>query len=119
MARADDPTPADPVTRAVLLDAQLRQAKDTGRIQAHEVRILPGCAVGRHVHNGPVAGTILEGSVVYQIEGREAQVLQAGDIFLEHEGQRIARFDAGDDGATFLAFYLLSLGQEPKLTVLG
>jgi hypothetical protein len=39
-------------------------------------------------------------------------------VFYEPEGERIARFDAQDDGVTFLAYFLLSPGQEPELTPL-
>ena len=59
------------------------------------------------------------GSVVYQIDGQPAQVLHPGDVFYEPEGARIARFDAQDDGVTFLAYFLLSPDQEPELTMLA
>jgi quercetin dioxygenase-like cupin family protein len=119
MPRATDPAREQPITRVVLLDARLPQVKDTGRVEIHEIRILPGHAVGLHVHNGPVVGSILAGSAVYQVEGQPASVLQAGDVFFEPEGERIARFDAGDDGVTFLAYYLLSPGQDPQITFPG
>ena len=45
-------------------------------------------------------------------------MLRPGDVFYEPEGARIARFDAQDDGVTFLAYFLLSPGQEPELTML-
>ncbi len=115
MSRAADPTGEQPVTRAVLLDARLPQVKETDRVEIREIRILPGHAAGLHVHNGPVVGGILAGSAVYQIEGQPATVLRAGDVFFEPEGERIARFDAQDDGVTFLAYFLLSPGQEPQL----
>jgi hypothetical protein len=35
------------------------------------------------------------------------------------EGERIARFDAEHDGVTFLAYFLLSPGQEPQITMPG
>jgi quercetin dioxygenase-like cupin family protein len=119
MPRAADPTPDRPITRTVLLDARLRQVKATGRVEIREIRILPGHAAGLHVHNGPVVGSILAGSATYQIEGQPASVLQPGDVFFEPEGERIARFDAGTDGVTFLAYFLLSPGQEAQLTVLA
>jgi quercetin dioxygenase-like cupin family protein len=115
MPRAADPTQEQPITRTVLLDARLRQVKDTGRVEIREIRILPGYAGGLHVHNGPVVGSIVEGSVAYQIQGQPASVLQAGDVFFEPEGERIARFDAGDYGVTFLAYFLLSPGQDQQL----
>jgi hypothetical protein len=51
-------------------------------------------APGPHVHYGPVVGSILAGSAIYQIEGQPESVLRAGDVFFEPEGERIARFDA-------------------------
>ncbi len=62
--RAADPTAQQPITRTVLLDARLRHVKETDRVEIREIRILPGHAGGLHVHNGPVVGTILEGSVI-------------------------------------------------------
>ena len=70
------------------------------------------------MHNGPVFGSIVAGPVVYQIDGQPESVLRPGDVFYEPEGERIAWFDAQDDGATFLAYFLLSPGQEPELTLL-
>jgi quercetin dioxygenase-like cupin family protein len=119
MSRAADPTADQPITRTILFDARLRQVKDTDRVEIREIRILPGYAAGLHVHNGPVVGSILTGSVTYQIDGQPASVLHAGDVFFEPEGERIARFDAGDDGVTFLAYFLLSPGQEAQLTMLS
>jgi quercetin dioxygenase-like cupin family protein len=64
-------------------------------------------------------GSIVAGSVVYQVDGQPASVLRPGDVFYEPAGKRIARFDAQEDGVTFLAYFLLSPGQEPELTMLG
>jgi quercetin dioxygenase-like cupin family protein len=119
MPRAADPTPEQPVTRAVLMDARLRQVKETSHVEIREIRILPGHAAGLHVHNGPVVGGIVQGSAIYQVEGQPEAILGAGDVFFEPEGERIARFDAGDDGVTFLAYFLLSPGQDPELTFPG
>ena len=105
-----------PITRDVVLDVDLAQAKDTHRVQVRRIRIVPGQAAGLHVHNGPVFGSIVAGSVVYQVDGQPASVLRAGDVFYEPEGERIARFDTEEDGITFLAYFLLSPGQEPELT---
>jgi hypothetical protein len=45
----------------------------------------------------------------------QASVLQAEDVFFEPEGERIARFDADDDGGTFLTYFLISPGQNPQI----
>ncbi|HEY3957192.1 MAG TPA: cupin domain-containing protein [Streptosporangiaceae bacterium] len=119
MARTAGPSAEQPITRTVVSDVRLPAVKPTDRVQVREIRLLPSAPAGAHVHNGPVFGSIVAGSVVYQIDGQAASVLRPGDVFYEPEGERIARFDAQEDGATFLAWFLLSPGQEPALTPLA
>ena len=97
------------------MDVRLPKTTRLDRIEVRRIRILPGHAAGLHVHNGSVLGSIVEGSVVYQVEGEQRSVLGPGEVFHEPEGARIARFDAGDEGVTFLAYFLLSAGQEPAI----
>ncbi|HEU5389415.1 MAG TPA: cupin domain-containing protein [Streptosporangiaceae bacterium] len=118
MPRTADPTPEQPISRTVLMDARLRQVKDVSHVEIREIRILPGHAAGLHVHNGPVVGSILRGSAVYQVVGQPEAVLRAGDVFFEPEGERIARFDATDEGVTFLGYFLLAPGQDASITML-
>jgi len=105
-----------PMTRDVVLDVRLEQAKDTHRVQARRIRIMPGQAAGLHVHNGPVVGSIVDGSAVFQVDGEPETMLRPGDVFYEPEGVRITRFDAQEAGVTFLAYFLLGPGQEPELS---
>lgn len=118
MGRTAEPSAEQPIIRAVVSDVRLPAVKATDRVQVREIRILPSQPAGPHMHNGPVFGSIVAGSVVYQVDGRPASVLRPGDVFYEPEGERIARFDAQEDGVTFLAYFLLSPGQEPELTPL-
>ena len=104
-----------PITRTVVLDQTLAEPQRTHRVQVRRITIAPGQAVGLHVHNGPVFGSIETGSAVYQIEGQPAVVLGAGDVFYEPKGARIARFDARDDGVTFLGYFLLEAGESPEI----
>ena len=115
MGRTAEPSAQQPMTRTILSDFRLPEVKATDRVQVREIRIIPSQPAGLHVHNGPVFGSTTAGSVVYQVEGQPESVLQAGDVFYEPEGERIARFDAQEDGVTFLAYFLLSRGQEPGL----
>jgi quercetin dioxygenase-like cupin family protein len=115
MPRAADPSPDQPISRAVLLDVRLAQAKHTERVEIREIRILPNHAGGLHIHNCPVVGSIVAGSVTYQIEGQPASKLNPGDVFYEPEGARIARFDATEEGVTFLGYFLLSAGEDPQI----
>jgi quercetin dioxygenase-like cupin family protein len=111
----DSPIPEQPIVREVVLDVQLPRINPTERVQVRRIRILPSYPAGLHVHNGPVVGSIFEGSVIYQVEGEPQSVLHPGDVFYEPESTRIARFDAGADGATFLAYFLLRADQEPAI----
>ena len=119
MGQSAEPSAEEPITRTIVSDVRLPAVKPTDRVQVREIRIRPSQPAGLHMHNGPVFGSIVTGSVVYQIDGQPASVLRAGDVFYEPEGVRITRFDAQEDGVRFLAYFLLSPGQEPELTMLG
>lgn len=105
-----------PVTRAVVLDMQLEPSLDAGRMQVRRITMAPGAAAGAHLHNGPVFGNIVEGSVVYQIEGEPETVLRVGDVFYEPADTVIARFDATEEGVVFYGYFPMPPGQEPTLT---
>jgi quercetin dioxygenase-like cupin family protein len=81
------PVPEQPISRDVLLDVGLGQAKDTHRIEVRRIRIAPGHAAGLHVHNGPVVGSIIEGSVVFQGDGEPESVLRPGDRRVQKLGR--------------------------------
>jgi len=104
-----------PVTRSTLLDQLLSAPHATHRVEVRRITIAPGHAGGLHVHNGPVFGSIETGSAVYQIEGGTASVLGPADVFYEPEGVRVARFDAGEEGVTFLGYFLLAAGESPEI----
>ncbi|MEO3804202.1 cupin domain-containing protein [Nonomuraea sp. B1E8] len=112
---ADESEDIPPVNRTVLLDQPLATPQHTHRVEIRRITIAPGHAGGLHIHNGPVFGSIETGSVVYQIEGEPASVLRAGDAFYEPKGVRIARFDAQDEGVTFLGYFLLDTGEKPEI----
>ena len=110
------PEPAPPLSRVVVMDQELPRPLATRRVEIRRITIAPGYAVGLHLHNGPVFGSIETGSAVYQIEGQPETVLWPGDVFYEPEGVRIARFDARQDGVTFLGYFLLADGVNAELT---
>ena len=108
-----------PVTRSVVLDQTLPAPRSTLRVEVRRITIAANHAGGVHVHNGPVFGSIETGSAVYQIQGEPAVVLGPGDVFYEPEGVRIARFDAGAQGVTFLGYFLLGGGEVPEIDFPG
>lgn len=104
-----------PMSRVIVMDQKLPAPLPTDRVQIRRITISPGYAAGLHIHNGPVFGSIESGSAVYQIEGEPSVVLRPGDVFHEPEGVRIARFDAQEDGVTFLGYFLLADGVDAEL----
>lgn len=106
---------APPLSRVIVMDQKLPEALATRRVEIRRITISPNYSAGLHVHNGPVFGSIEAGSAVYQIEGGPAVVLRPGDVFHEPEGVRIARFDAQQDGVTFLGYFLLPDGVDADL----
>jgi quercetin dioxygenase-like cupin family protein len=108
---------AVPVTRDVVLDVALPGLKSTDRVEVRRITMTADYRPGAHVHNGPVFGSIVSGSVWFELAGEEASLLVPGDVFYEPEGVVVTRFDAGPDGATFLGYFLLEAGQQPELTM--
>jgi quercetin dioxygenase-like cupin family protein len=106
------------VSRDILFDVDLAQPLTVAHVEARRIRMGPGVAAGPHLHNGPVVGTVVEGSVVFQVENGPETVLRPGDSFFEPAGVRISRFDAQDDGVVFHAFFPLADGQQSELTPL-
>lgn len=104
------------VSRAIVLDVPFDPTLDTGRMQVRRITMAPNVAAGAHVHNGPVFGNIVEGSVVYQIEGQPETLLRVGDTFYEPADTVIARFDATDEGVVFYGYFPVRADQEPTLT---
>ncbi|MGW5456281.1 cupin domain-containing protein [Nocardia sp. NPDC003979] len=112
------PTPETgtaPVVRTTLLDQVLPSPQTLHRVEIRRITLAPDFAGGLHVHNGPVFGSIESGSAVYQIEGEPATILRPGDVFYEPAHVRIARFDAQQDGVTFLGYFLLEADQVVEL----
>lgn len=103
------------VTRAVVQDALLEHPATIVRVETRRITIPPNVAAGLHVHNGPVVGSIETGSATYQVEGDSPRVLNPGDVFFEPEGARVARFDGGPEGVTFLAHFPLAADQEATM----
>lgn len=103
------------VTRTIDLDVRLPQPKSTDRVEVRRIRMRAGTPAGLHVHNGPVFGNILEGTVTFQIDGEPPIVLHPGDVFYEPEGVRIVHFDARDQDVVFLGYFLLTADERPEL----
>jgi quercetin dioxygenase-like cupin family protein len=117
LGRVSDTTPG--IERRVVLEVELPAPRTVSRIQARRITIAAGTPTGVHEHNGPVVGVILAGSAIVRIDGGAEVVLGPGEPFSEPEATRIDRFDAGDDGLEFMAFFPVGPGEEPTLTPLA
>lgn len=107
---ADQPA----VQRQPRLTATLAAPARVTRVEATEITFAHAFAAPRHDHPCPVIGQVLEGTIHFQIEGQPAQVLHAGDTFLEPANTPIAHFDnPGPEPARFVAFYLAADASTP------
>jgi quercetin dioxygenase-like cupin family protein len=109
--RADESKPAvpstQPVNRIPLMTAVLEGRKDVQRVEVKRIEMAAGLKAGVHLHTCPVIGMIVNGSIIFQIDGQPQQTLRPGDAFFEPANTRILHFDAGDEPTTFVAYYLL------------
>ena len=105
------------VTRTILDSYELNAEVPVGVVEVRRITIPPKVASGAHWHNGPVFGTIESGSVQFQVGVEEARILRSGDIFFEPADRTITRFDATEEGVTFLAWFPLAHGSSPSLTL--
>jgi quercetin dioxygenase-like cupin family protein len=105
----------EPVTRVTLLDQALPETT-TAAVEVRRITLQPNVAGGPHHHNGHVFGSIEAGSVVFQVDGGPEQILRAGDVFYEPAHVLIDRFDATDEGVTFLGYFLSGPDESPTLT---
>ncbi|MFF7681840.1 hypothetical protein ACFZA2_03685 [Microbacterium sp. NPDC007973] len=88
-----------------------------GSVEVRRITIAANVHPGAHSHNGPVFGVIETGAVIFQVGSGEESILRAGDTFYGPGGQTISRFDATEQGVTFLAWFTLATGVEPELTM--
>jgi quercetin dioxygenase-like cupin family protein len=73
--------------------------------------IAPGGAAGRHWHNGPETGYVLEGATLLEIDGEAPRTLKAGDSYFVPAGKiHDAKAHAGV-AAKVLATYVVERGK--------
>ena len=105
----------EPVSRHLVDDIPLHPSLTIGRVVVRRITMAPHVAAEAHTHNGPVFGVIESGSVRFQVDGGESVTLVAGDTFYEPAHTVINAFDAAEDGVTFLGWFPVGPGDEPRL----
>jgi quercetin dioxygenase-like cupin family protein len=106
---ATDASGVEQIVRHDLLTAALGNGRSVDRVEIKRIDLSPGQPTGPHRHPCPVVGHVVSGTILFQIEGRPAKALRAGDAFFEPANARIRHFDnpSPQEPASFVAFYLL------------
>ncbi|MDO7882330.1 cupin domain-containing protein [Salinibacterium soli] len=104
-----------PVVRMTLADHVLASPAEIGHVEVRRITLAPGVQPGAHWHNGPVFGVIESGSVHFQVGDGPERMLGPGDTFFEPGDETIGRFDATDEGVTFLGWFPMPMGEAPDL----
>jgi len=113
-----NPPAAQPVVRTPLLTAGIAGLKTVERVEIHRIKLAPNVQVGLHMHPCPVVGIVTHGSILFEVAGQPPRVLHAGDAFFEPANTNIPHFDAQQDGATFVAHYLLGPAETELIRIL-
>lgn len=106
------------VSRRDLLTACLT-TQTVSRVEIKEVTIPPGGKADYHLHPCPVVGTVIAGTLLYQLQGGSPRILEKGDAFYEPRNQPVLHFDNASETAPliFTAFYLVE-EKEDLITIL-
>lgn len=81
--------------------------------EAIQVRVdfAPGTAFGMHSHPGEEIIYVLEGIVVYEIEGEQPVTLHTGEVLFVPAGKNHAAKNTGQKPAAELATYIVEKGK--------
>jgi quercetin dioxygenase-like cupin family protein len=93
-------------------DLQRHDLSAPGR-EAVQVRVdfAPGAAFGRHRHPGEEIIYVIEGTLVYELDGKPPVMLKAGDVLFVPAGTIHAAKNAGTVNAAELATYVVEKGK--------
>ncbi|WP_285041286.1 cupin domain-containing protein [Plantibacter sp. LMC-P-059a] len=103
------------ITRETLATVDLEGVTSFASVEVRRITIPADVHPGAHWHNGPVFGVVESGSVFFRVGNGEQTVLRTGDTFYEPANETITRFDATDEGVTFLAWFPVPAGITPEL----
>jgi len=89
------------------------ESRQVVQVEVGDFHFKPGQIAPIHTHTAPAVGYVAKGEIIYQIEGKEPQILREGDAFYEPAGPRILRFDnaSATEEAIFLDFNLEQVGE--------
>ena len=86
-------------------------AEGTREVVLALAEIAAGGSTGRHFHNGPESGYVLEGMTLLEIDGEAAKMLKAGDSYFIPAGKIHDARVHGGGAAKVLANYVVEKGK--------
>ncbi len=114
--------PAGNTVQTTLLEARPPALPDDAEVMTVLIEVPPGDPGSPpHRHSGPVFGYVIEGELVYELEGEPARVIRAGEPFWEPGGDLIhlrAANNLADRWTRFVAVMVGAPGR-PMLTPVG
>jgi quercetin dioxygenase-like cupin family protein len=79
----------------------------------------PNTKAPLHLHPCSTIGIVTEGTIAFQIEGKETTHLNVGDAFHEPKNTRVSRFNnESDSPAKFIVFYLFENKDDEIIMIL-
>ena len=67
-----------PLTRTILQQKELEGVAGK-EVVMYRVEIIPGGVAGRHTHPGPELAYVMEGTLIFEIDGQPPMTLKAGE----------------------------------------
>ena len=97
------------VTRTDLLTVHLHDKQSLSKVEIKKIVIPQKGKADYHLHSCPVVGYVVSGTLLFQIEGDNPQLLTAGEAFYEPKNKPILHFDNASDSESlvFIAYYLI------------
>ena len=118
-ALRNGPMITQPVMRKELLTAIIPGGKPVERVEIQQVTMDVGAEAPLHLHPCPTVGIVVEGQIVFEIEGEQPRMLKVGDAFYEPADVMVAKFNNdGDTPAKFFVFYLLGENETETVRIL-
>ena len=107
------------VAQTMLGSASLAALPQPAEIMTVRIELPPGSpGTPPHRHSGPVFGYLLEGELVFELEGEPERIIRAGESFWEPGGDRI-HYQAANkltDAWTRFVAVMVGVPGQPMLT---
>ena len=100
-----------PAIKRTLLQRGDVPAEGTREVVLALAEIAGGGSTGRHYHNGPESGYVLEGATTLEIDGEAPKALKAGDSYFIAAGKIHDAKVHGGAAAKVLATYVVEKGK--------